>query len=354
MTQTQDHLINFKLYDLSLAGQKDDEPSLEGIGRTPVYVQSTDTTNLFDVDRLGDFYKKAYLEGSEIASVLYSCGKYWLKFWCEEGHHYLLKKKLCHERRYCPICADDYKRSKVGHAIETFKKLRNLYTGQVYLTQAVITFPKELWDEVGGDIDKAFGLVYRLFDYQFGGMSGGVVSLHLWHSKDPLKGLYPHFHVIIPNVVLKKEGFNRFVRVRPFFNVDWFKMRFKQLLIKFYGFRCDEVNVHFSYCKLDNVVHSRHLLNYAFRSPIEDLYPYLNNCLSHEKIEFAKSLLDFKGHRIRWFGFLADGVKSYYVKGYVKFARWLKDNGNLCPIHHSKLVLIQKFLDRPPPDAILL
>jgi hypothetical protein len=244
---------------------------------------------------------------------------------------------------------------KVGHAIETFKKLHNLYTGQIYLTQAVITFPKELWHEVAGNVDKAFELVYRLFDYQFGGMSGGVVSLHLWHTNDPLSGIYPHFHVIIPNVILKKEGFRHFARARPFFNVDWFKVRLKSALLKSYKFEAGEVNVHFSYCKLDNEVHSRHLLNYAFRSPIADLYPHLHGGLSTEKMNVAKTLLDFRGHRIRWFGFLADGVKSLYVKGYVKFARWLKDNGNLCPIHHhSKLKLIGKWLDRPPPNSIYL
>ncbi|MGD0329206.1 MAG: hypothetical protein ABSB40_02025 [Nitrososphaeria archaeon] len=106
------------------------------------------------------FYQKAYGEdGSKIVSFLYSCGEYGIKYWCEEGHHYILKKKLCNERRYCPICADAYKRMKVGHAVETFKKLHDLHTGQIHPTQAVITFPKEPWREVAGNVDKAFALV---------------------------------------------------------------------------------------------------------------------------------------------------------------------------------------------------
>jgi hypothetical protein len=46
-------------------------------------------------------------------------------------------------------------------------------------------------------------------------------------------------------------------------------------------------------------------------------------------------------------------VKSKYVK-YVRFDKWMKDYLDLCPIHGSKLVLVETFLDRPPPDAICI
>jgi hypothetical protein len=331
------------------------EPSLGGSGHKPVYVQPKTQLTFSDRERLAGFYRRAYPDGDIIGSVIMGCGDYWLKFWCEEGGHFVFRLRGCNSRRFCPTCADKYKRLKSSHALDVFKGLTSVYSGRIYLIHVVITFPKELWGEVAKDVDKAFDLVYRLFRYSGGGISGGVVALHLWHTSAPLSGLFPHFHVIVPNVVIRRGGCGDYLqRVRPYFNLDLFKWRFKSELLMTYNFRADEVDVYFEYCRLDNFARAKHLLNYAFRLPIEDLYPYLHGGLSEAEVQFARYLLDFKGHRIRWFGFLADGVKSRYVKAFIRFDEWFKKYGNLCPIHHTKLKLLEKWLDRPPPNAVCL
>jgi hypothetical protein len=218
-----------------------------------------------------------------------------------------------------------------------------------------------LWDRVFNDPNLFFKVVYETLEYPFGGMNGGVASLHLVHSQDPLGGAYPHIHVILPNVVLKKlkqKGFDRrkrvaegyFVRVRPFFNERLLKAKYGRILGEVFGVEVDDVDVYVQYVKLSNEAKAKHVLRYAFRLPIQDLAPYLNEGLSGEVKEFVWSVLNYGYERIRWFGFLAKGVvKRYLGRWYLSMDVFMRFKEMVCPICYSRMWFVE-YTDRPPPD----
>jgi hypothetical protein len=229
---------------------------------------------------------------------------------------------------------------KVKHAIRVFETIEGWRDIKLYLTHIVFTLPKELWLKVVEDCDSFFEAVYEALRYP-GGLSGGVAALHLWHSEDPLSGFYPHIHVIVPNVVVVKNGkLKWFRRVKPFFNERLLKERFRLSLIKKFNVSVDSVDIYLRYVRFKDRGQVIHVLNYAFRLPIEDFAPYLRSGLPKEVRDFVLSVVNFKKHRIRWFGWLSDSVKSHYMR-FVRFKEFVEEVTGICPIHRVKLMFVE-------------
>jgi hypothetical protein len=312
-----------------------------GIGDAPpVYVQSYSTTNL------SEFLRELEESGDVEALTSWSverCGKIWFRYRCDgDGkEHFVRKPWLCRRRRWCPRCADAYVRLKVEHAIETFEMIEGWRDIELYLIHLEFTFPQEFWQGIVDDPDPAFECVYEALRYP-NGLSGGIAALHLWHSRNPLDGWYPHIAVVVPNVVVVKNGgLKWFRRVRPWFNEKLLKERFAKAIEKRFGVKV-EPNVYVSYVKFSDKARVKHLLRYTFRLPIHDLVPYLKGGLSDEVKKFVVELVNYPRKRIRWFGWLADGVKSRYMP-FVKWSDWLKkkkEEWMFCPIHHKPLVYV--------------
>jgi len=323
-------VIDSRLSNINVANRR-----IEGGigGSAPVYVQAYSTT---DISGVVEFLKEVESDG-KLASAVALCAKIWYKYRCEEGH-FVLKPRLCRERRWCPRDAEVYVKLKVNHALENFERIEGWRDIRLYLIHLVFTFPQEIWQDVVRDPDPAFECVYEALMYP-SGLSGGVAALHLTHSSEPLRGWYPHIHVIVPNVVVVKNGGLRwFRRARPYFNERLLKKRFAEALKKRYSVEV-ESDLYVQYVRFSDKARVKHILKYAFRLPIMDLAPYLKAGLSDEVKKWVVEVVNYPRKRIRWFGWLADGVKNRYMV-FERFEDWLKRYEGLCPIHRCRLLFV--------------
>lgn len=317
-------------------------------GEAPVYVHGmTQLIDPNDLQRsrflgfLGQYFDdeaRFYVEG---------CGKEFFKLWCHEGKHWVLRPISCGKRRICPICADRYAWSKVNHAFDVFREIEEKTKFKVYVMHSVFTLPDFLWDGVKGNENRFFKIVYRVLKRLSRGMSGGVSAFHMWRSSDPLSGYYPHIHVVIPNIVFFKNGeLWYFKRTKPYFDLDKAKKIYREELKKEFGQSIDEVNLWVRYMPMKHENRIKRVLKYIFRSPISDFSKDLRSDLGSEIVKFVINSIYFKKKRIRWFGFLADGVKTKYLSylgiRYTIFDEYRKNRENLCPIHGFPLEYMGK------------
>jgi hypothetical protein len=330
-------------------------------GHVPVYVQFFSTTNFYG---LGDFLRRF---DERLGFEVEGCGKGWVKWYCREGGgHLLLRRRLCRHRNFCPNDAEAYVRLRVNRAWKIIKEFANSVKFGVYVIHIVFTFPREIWRKGVEDPSLLAKCVYGTLKQYKGGMFGGVLGIHLWHSKKPQSGWYPHVHVLLLNAVLnrlpqlsgdgiklskKKKGCNfYFKRKRPFFNNKLLKIRFKWAIKEVFGYEWIGLpDVYCQYYKVndENKCKIKHKLRYVFRLPIQDFDKVDFSKLDDVEAKFVWELLNFRFKRVRWFGFLADGVKKRYlaVAG-VKFERLefllmlLKRESSICPLHGVKMVRV--------------
>jgi hypothetical protein len=337
-----------------------------GVAGLPVYVQCFpySTTNF---SGLADWLKKF---DEKLGSEVGGCGKSWTTYYCKgDGGHLLRRPKFCGHRHFCPNDADSYTRLRVNRAYAVLRQFAEKLRCKLYLIHIIFTFPEPLWHRVDR-LDLFIKTVYdTLAEYQHDCLMGGVLALHLWHSKAPYKGWYPHVHVILLNVVAKnmpifaenglkkprrkKEAKIYFVRKRPKINHFFLKARFKWSIKENFGYDWIGLpNVYVKYVKFcdKNEGKIKHLLRYAFRLPISDFKDVDFLKLNDEESSFVWDLLNLRFKRIRWFGFLADGVKRFYFSQVgVDFVRlevilWrLKIESHLCPIHGIKMIRLSDY-----------
>jgi len=326
----------------------------------PVYVQCYSTTNFLG---LADWLKRF---DEKLGSEVDVCGKSWVKYYCKGGGgHLLLKPKLCRHRHFCPNDAEAYTRLRVNRAYEVLSEFVSKLRLKTYLIHFVFTLPKPLWEKAVENPNLLVKAVYKTLD-EYRGMKGGVLAVHFTHSKNPLMGWYPHVHVLLLNVVAKvmpqicgdglklvrrkKEGKVFFVRKRPFFNHVFLKMRYKWWIKEFFGYEWvgfPDVYVQYVRFEVKNEVKIKHLLRYAFRLPIQDFSEVDFSKLTQEQSNFVWNLLKLRFKRIRWFGFLADGVKKFYFSfvdlDYVRIEVILwkyRIKSSLCPVHGCKMICL--------------
>jgi hypothetical protein len=325
--------------------------------KSPVYVHRLSKTNFL-----------GYVEWLKKRDIIKSykieeCGKKWLKYWCPKGH-YVFKQKLCRERHFCPNDAEIYTWERVEHAYETIKEFALKMPFKVYLIHLVFTLPKELWIKAVENPDLFIKTIYDTFNY-YDGLKGGVLALHLNHSKNAKNGWYPHIHVILLNVcvyhineILKEKKIKKkiygnviFKRKRPYFKEKLLKLRYKWSIEKNFNYKFNglpDVFMHYIEFKKENErIIKRRYLRYAFRLPILDFKDVDFNKLTEEESNFIWQLLNTKIKRIRWFGYLSDGVKTFYLSvvgvNYItltELRKIQKRKMKYCPIHNLKLTYV--------------
>jgi len=294
-------------------------------GETPVYVHTRTQLTFSYLD----FIKKEF--GENLHFGLDHCGEQLLKFVCEDCGFVELIRKGCKIRNLCPVCARNYTHLKVNHAWDSvFSKFA--MSKKYYLMHLVFTVPKEFRDLIFEDSSRFFHVIYKTLKRYMGKdeLVGGVASLHLFGSSD--FEVKPHIHVLIPNVNFskKKGDLGFFKRKRPYFNVSQLRFNYMIEFHDEFGGGLKRKNVYVNYVKMRDMDRVLHRLRYTFRKPIENVYPMIegaNGNLSLSEWENISRVLSFNGKRIRWFGFLADGVKSKYLAlggiSYERFSDWL-------------------------------
>jgi len=326
----------------------------------PVYLEYYSTTSFQGLaDWLSGF-------DSSLGFDVANCGKRWIKYYCGGGGgHLLLKPRLCRRRRFCPNDAEGYTRLRADHAYKVLDGFVSKLRFKTYLIHLVFTLPKELWSVAAENPSLLVEAVRRTLD-DYKGMKGGVLSVHFTHSRNPLLGWYPHVDVLMLNVEAKfmpqvcedglkpvkrkRDGKVYFVRKRPYFNHFLLKVRYKWHIKEVFGYEwkgLPDVYVQYVRFKPENKAKIKHLLRYAFRLPIQDFKNVDFSRLNDEQSKFVWDLLNLRFKRIRWFGFLADGVKRFYFSSvgldYVRldFVLWqYKIKGLICPIHGCKMICL--------------
>jgi hypothetical protein len=364
-TESQDNIHGFgRIKTLSSSRRLvDAEHSLflleeSGHRAIPVYVQFYSTTNFLG---LGDFLKRF---DRDLGFEVDGCGRGWVKYYCyADGGHLLLKRRLCRHRSFCPNDAEAYVRSRVNHAWDVINEFASKVGFGVYVIHLVFTFPKEIWEKGVENPSLLAKCVYKTLS-KYDCMFGGVLGIHVWHSEKPQSGFYPHVHVLLLNAVLKRlpelsaKGLRSpkrknlkncyFKRKRPYFNRVLLRIRFKWAIQEIFGHSwvgLPDVYMQYYRVNRENEGRIKHKLRYVFRLPIQDFGKVDFKALSDDEAKFVWNLLNYRFKRIRWFGFLADGVKGLYLSvAGVKFeclARLfmrLKRKGSVCPLHGVKMV----------------
>jgi len=336
-------------------------------GALPVYLELLRKTNFLE--------PKGYInwlatKNPDLAAAVKNCCKKWFKkYYCiGDGGHLLLRHQQCKKEHFCFICSDRYTNLRVNHAYETLKEFANKMGFSVYLIHIVFTLPKELWLKAIEKPNLFVSAIYKTLEHYKRGneLYGGVLGIHLNHSRNPSKGYYPQIHCILINVAAKfmpvitengiakpkkkKEAVIYFKRKKPFFREKLLKFYYKYALKEVFNFECDKnINLYIQYVKFSdkNEKKIKHLLRYVFRLPIQDFKDFNFINLTEEESNFIWQLLNFRIKRIRWFGFLGDGVKSHYLEiagvDYVTILKlkWkFKKESNICPIHHIKMLYL--------------
>lgn len=143
----------------------------------------------------------------------------------------------------------------------------------------------------------------------------GLYVVQVNHSKDPLKGLYPHVHLIVLACANDKL-LNKTFRIRPYLDVGRLRKLWSRAVAAKYGVSSKRpYNFHNQYGKISGI---RHALSYAVRAPVHDLYKYVANGGQYceDDVPLARRLLFGKRRKSKhvvWCGFLADGVKRRYL-----------------------------------------
>ena len=297
------------------------------LGRSPIYVQyRTQLTSGF----LEYYIKESNkLDGH---AVKY-CGSSFYRYECLDCGESQLVAIGCKHRNFCPKCAANYTNMKVNHAYDSvFKHFARVKSS--YLIQIVFTCPWEYRDEVVRNPSRFFKVVYRTLSCYLPEWekNGGVAGIHYIGDKNPF-GLHPHIHVLMPNFVFSKkgDGIRYFKRKRPYFNLKKLRKEYSEQFEGEYHEKYDEMNVYVNYVKMTDEAKVKHKLRYAFKKPIEFYAPIiekLGSDIKDEELAFIFKILNLEGKSYRYFGYLADGVKSRYLGylgiEYMHFKEWIE------------------------------
>ena len=163
--------------------------------------------------------------------------------------------------------------------------------------------------------------VYGVYD-EYGNerrLIAGVGVSQYWHSRNPFKGFFPHFHMTVLDVFYdRKEG--SFGRVNLYLEPErlqllkdlWrnsFEARYGRTTAKLFDVR---------YRYSHGQGRLNHRLTYSFRRVVIDCYKKTLKTGPKVKVDVAwmqQMLLPPKNWKaIQWFGYLSDGVKASFLK----------------------------------------
>ncbi|MEM2612592.1 MAG: hypothetical protein QXJ45_08260 [Thermoproteota archaeon] len=307
---------------------------------------------------------KEFLENWHIFELQKNCAQEGYKTTCPRCGHVVYRAKYCGKRRTCPICGNRFAYGKAKSALDFFTQVNKKFE-KVRVIQLVFTTPRLVWclDEVRV-FDGLSRVIRRTLEKYFGGVAGGLIEFHYWHSENPLGGFYPHAHVFIINYVWDGQKYRR---INSRLNLGLLRMVYRKELMKEFKIEIDgEVNLWSRFYRLDGESEKdnkrlMHALYYAFRPALHDVLKFFSMYgrtapLADHEVGRLWELLLPRVRRTRWIGFLSNGCR---VKIGVKLRR-VKVEIDRCPVCGAKLTGVWDrcslrdvdaalVVDRPPP-----
>ena len=276
----------------------------------------------------------------------------------------------CNGRNYCPSCAYRYASKRAYETYEflqenVVKKLRF----KVYAMHLVLTLPHDI--EVS---DSEFRSMIKELIHR-GDQTTYITSIQDYSSSDPLHK-HKHAHIFTLNVAMTNEKTVIWIirRLRPYFNVEYLRLRWKSIIEKHTGSIIEgEVDLKVHYTLFRNKTRVIRWLRYLYRYPVWDLFKYVvrgekdgpfNNASCgngarsvyvHYSSMTLGPLFDRKV-KVTWSGFLSNSTRYQNIWIFGKPCFTLADiresifvRNNSCPICHAPLMRVQSVYGPPEP-----
>ena len=255
-------------------------------------------------------------------------------------HPKLFKTRHC-DSPFCPVCT-------IRKWERETTDLREQLTGfSDIFFHLVFTLPEEIRDTLYSkeDFKKFRKLVRDTISAVLGGIPGGVMSVHPYGDQEPGK-LKPHIHVIIPALTILPDGTIKRFRYIP---EDILKQEYKKRIERRFKTSFDGIPVvYIQWFKENKLWHRvRYLVHPPFEiSNIESLDMEsgevtlaVRNELNQRKKNITipavsavrALLLNRRGHRYQWFGFMSYNARERYRR-YLSIPYKSKPEKATCPV----------------------
>jgi hypothetical protein len=186
------------------------------------------------------------------------------------GGNFVYVPDVKYAGRYSPYRKYVSSKVSINRFVNKLFRLRD--KGVDYLVNIDLTIPKDYSYVYAFDDDflkllkRALKLFIKDLQDHYEGELGYFYNIHIWGTRS----LDPHFHIHLSlcNAVFK-DG--KFVRFRPYFNVEIIRELWAECLRKA-GLKVDNnVDIKIRYCKLSNRAGVVHRVKYASRHPLVDI-----------------------------------------------------------------------------------
>lgn len=333
-------------------------PYLDIIGKL-ISEKSKKSTFAQQLSRENPAYRSLLEETDQYWKIM-NCLKVGETYQCPHGH-LVYKPTLCKNPKICVNCGQQYTKKQSAKIKEIFNSIHEKVDG-VRVTDFVFTVPKQLWKLIDyTNYNRFLRCCKKTIQKYFYGLPCGISNFHHWHSKNPMAENYPHIHLNSLNIVFVK---NTPMVVR--FDIDLKKMRqlYKENLEQEFDVEISKINIHYEHIPIDDKPYHKnkkitnnqkiwHKLKYNFRMPQLDVNKFSNkhqiSLYSDQQKNAILKLINppknFK--RTRWFGWLADGVRTKYLKLLdVEIVRFDKSHNRrvMCPVHNCECEHLENFV----------
>lgn len=244
--------------------------------------------------------------------------------WVDSNGHTFGRATLCQKRDVCPTCAWVYNEELVAGTLELYRLLCNAVGKSIRFAEGTFTLPPSAQRLVGDDMlgvirRIGFETVNEVLNEDGRLVLGGVGSTHHWHSKQPLKGWFPHTDLTLLGLAYEKDR-DRFVPLDLFLN----KGRLERLTEAWRASFMENVGevrtkrfvAHWGYGS--GFATAEHRYRYQFRRPLAETFDVIVGMgkVDSVNVEWAKRLLTRPKNekRHQWYGYLSDGIKSRYLQ----------------------------------------
>jgi hypothetical protein len=262
----------------------------------------------------------------EEQAVVAGCGRVYRVWETKESKKQALRPMSCQHRNYCIVDANRSTSELVDDNVEAIKALFDKLGRKIQIGICEGTLPKNLWNQIGLAVNgekRMRAAVARVLKRVLGDVAPNL-SVHVFHSRNPLEGYYPHVHgLVLPFRRNELGGFERFdvylsQEVLARFSPVW-----KEEMIAEFGFKDDGRKWVFHWGFANGEAGLVHRLEYQYRKPIKDLYKFVTSGLlpvedwpSVNRVWLRKLMVRPKYEkRSQWFGWMSDGVRSKSLAG---------------------------------------
>ncbi len=230
---------------------------------------------------------------------------------------------MCREKN-CPFCSEVATRHLVDYKMyvvrEIYHKLGR-YGRDVSFVRGEFTVPFDLQSKVPigvlSELNSRAKKVLVEYLNKPAGLKLGIISVpQYWHSADPLGlgkfgGYFPHVHYVVFDIGFNEKE-NRAVPLSLYVNNDDGFVRLRAMwraeLESWLG-KSDALDVDCKYRVSHGLDDLEHRLDYMFRSPVRDLYKFVNQngVPKDADLSWLRSCLVGRGHqqRVSYWGWMS-------------------------------------------------